>query len=211
MVDDKGPGSSPRRIMHAWVTAPPSPTESVPYWQGMHAIPRVITVEDGRLMQRPIPELETLRGEERSFHDRVVTPESIGALPGMAGDAIEIAATFRQGDAARFGLKVRASADDKTCVPIWFDACTGEFGVADVRAPSDLTSQESVQMQVFVDRSVIEVYLNGHVITKVVYLDPLAQGVHVFAEGGACVLGDAKVWTMDSMWPTAGSETLRRG
>jgi sucrose-6-phosphate hydrolase SacC (GH32 family) len=203
MVDDKGPGGSPRRIMHAWVTAPPSPTEDVPYWQGMHAIPRLIAVEGGRLVQRPIPELETLRGGERSFHERVVTPGSADVLEQGAGDALEIAAAFQPGDAGRFGLKVRVSTDGEISLPIWFDARTNEFGAADVRAPSDLAPKAPVRMQVYVDRSVIEVYLNGNVITKVAYLDPNAQGVHAFAEGGACVLEDARIWQMNAMWPTA--------
>jgi sucrose-6-phosphate hydrolase SacC (GH32 family) len=203
MVDDKGPGGSPRRIMHAWVTAPPSPTEGVPYWQGMHSIPRVITVEDGRFYQRPIPELEALRGQGQSFHDRIVAPEAAEVLEGLAGDAIEIVATFRRGDARRFGLKVRASADGKTGVPVWFDARTGEFGVADVHAPGHLAPEEPVQMQVFVDRSVVEVYLNGNALTKVAYLDPSAQGLEAFADGGSCVLANATAWEMNSMWPIA--------
>jgi beta-fructofuranosidase len=167
----------------------------------MHAIPRVIGVEGGRLVQRPIPELQTLRGEERSIHERVVTSGPADVLEGVTGDGLEIAAAFRRGDAARFGLVVRASPEGKTGVPIWFDAHTNEFGVADVRAPSDLAPEEPVQMQVYLDRSVVEVYLNGNVITRVAYLDPGAQGVHVFAEGGSCVLEESKVWQMNVMWP----------
>jgi beta-fructofuranosidase len=162
----------------------------------------VIAVEGGRLVQWPIPELQTLRGEERSFHHRVATPGSADVLREMAGDALEIVVTYRRSDAERFGLKVRVSPDGRTRVPIWFDARTNEFGVADVRASSDLAPEEPVQMQVYIDRSVIEVYVNGNVITKVAYLDPLAQGVHLFAEGGTCILEDAMIWQMNAIWPT---------
>jgi sucrose-6-phosphate hydrolase SacC (GH32 family) len=203
MVDNKGPNSSARRIMHAWVTAPPSPTQDVPYWQGMHAIPRVITVERGRLIQRPIPELTVLRGQEQSFGDRTITPESTDALVGVTGNALEIVATFQRGDAGRFGLLVRASTDGQTNIPVWFDALSGEFGLADVRAPSDLAPEEPVHMRVFVDRSVVEVYLNGNALTKVTYLDPNAQGVEAFAEGGSCILDSATVWRMNPMWSLA--------
>jgi sucrose-6-phosphate hydrolase SacC (GH32 family) len=200
MVDDNGPGGAARRIMHAWVKAPPSPTKGVPYWQGMHSIPRVIAVEGGRLVQRPIPELEMLRGQEQSFQGRTVIDGSTDMLEGVMGDALEIIATFRRGDAMRFGLRVRSSADGKTGVPVWFDARSGEFGIADVHAPSDLASNEPVWMQVFVDRSVIEVYLNGNAITKVAYLDPKAQGVKAFARGGSCIMEHAKVWKMTPIW-----------
>ena len=122
-------------------------------------------------------------------------------VEGATGDALEIVATFEQVDAARFGLLVRSSTDGKASVPVWFDARSGEFGIADVRAPSDLAPEKPVRMQVFVDRSVVEVYLNGNALTKITYLDPCAQEVAAFAEGGSCTLASATVWEMNSMWP----------
>jgi len=201
MVDDKGAGGTARRIMHAWVTSPPSPTEGVPYWQGMHAIPRVITIEEGRLVQQPIPELEVLRGQNQTFGDLIVTPESRGLLDGIRGDALEIIAKFRPCDAGCFGLKVRAAADGETAVPVWYNVQSGEFGVADKRAVSDLMPGEAVQMHVFVDRSVIEVYVNGHAITKVAFVDPAAQNVEVFSCEGTCSVDQIGIWQMGSMWP----------
>jgi sucrose-6-phosphate hydrolase SacC (GH32 family) len=203
MVDDKGPGGSPRRIMHAWVRAPASPTAGVPYWQGMHSIPRVIALQGRRLIQQPIPELESLRGQEKSFGDRTIAPGTTVALEGISGDTLEIVASFRPGDAERFGLRVRVSPDGNTGVPIWYDARTGAFGIADVHAFSDLGPNEPVQMQVFVDRSVIEIYLNGSALTKVIFLDPKALGIEAFATGGSCTLTGGTVWRMGSMWSTA--------
>ena len=154
------------------------------------------------MTQQPIPELEILRGQEWSFRNLVVNPDSKSLLDGLTGDALEIVATFWRGDARRFGLKLRVSTDGERNVPVWFDSRTGEFGIADVHTGSDLGPEAPVRMHVFVDRSVIEVYLNGNVITKVAYVGPVARGIDAFAEGGTYVLDDIKVWEMNAMWPT---------
>jgi len=200
MVDDKGPGGSQRRIMHAWARTPPTPTKSVPWWQGAHAIPRVISVAGGRLVQEPIPELKVLRGKKSQFGNLSVTPESKDLLEGAGGDALEIIATFKPGGAKRFGLKVRASADGKGGVIIWYDPAGRQFGVANRRAPSDLKAPGPVRLHVFVDRSIVEAYCNGNAITKVTYVDAAAKGLAVFAEGGKCTLESIEIWKMKSMW-----------
>jgi len=200
MFDDKGPGGSQRRLMHAWVRNPPSPTRSVPYWQGIHSIPRIITLGDGRLIIEPIPELQVLRGEGQSFRNITLTPESKNLLQEIKGDTLEIIATFQPCKARRLGLKVRVSSDGETNVPVWYDTQECKLGVADKRSPTDLNPNQPVKIHVFVDRSVIEVYVNGNAITKVAYLDPDAQGVDLFVEGGDCILESLDVWEMTSPW-----------
>ena len=200
MVDGKGPGGAARRIMHGWVCNPPSPTKTVPYWQGAHSIPRVITVAGGRLVQEPIPELKALRGAKSEFRDLGVTPESKGLLKGLGGDALEIVAAFEPGKARRFGVKVRVSGDGKTALPIWYDAGRREFGIAEKRMAGDLKAGAPVTMRVFVDRSIVEAYVNGNAVTKVTYLEPKARGVELFAEGGACTLKSLQAWKMASTW-----------
>ena len=127
MVDNKGPGGSPRRIMHGWATTDPSPTKTVPYWQSAHSIPRVLTLKDGRVWQEPIAEIYTLRTEHQSFRNIEVTQESGDLLKTVKGDALEIIATFKPGTAQRFGLNVRSS-EDNPGVQVWFDEWELTFG-----------------------------------------------------------------------------------
>ena len=121
----------------------------------------------------------------------------------IKGDTMEIIATFQPDNARCFGLKVRVSSDGKVNVPVWYDTQKGEFGVADKCYSSDLKPNQLVTMQVFVDRSVIEVYVNGNAITKVAYLDPDSQGIEIFSEDGDCMLESIDVWQMESMSTTA--------
>ena len=201
MVDDKGPGGTPRRIMHGWVKIAPTPTSKVPYWESAHSIPRVITLKDRRVWQEPIPELQTLRADKQSFKNLEVTPESGNLLKSVKGDSLEIIATFKPGTAQRFGIKVRSSATDADVnVPVWFDTRELTFGAAKGSMPSDLKPADPVTLHIFVDRSVIEVYLNGNASTAVCGHDPAAQGIVLFAQGGSCTLESLDVWRLRSAW-----------
>ena len=201
MVDDKGPGGAPRRIMHGWATIGRTPTRTVPYWEHAHSIPRVLTLKDGRVWQEPIPELRTLRADKQSFKNLVVTPESGALLKTVKGDSLEIIATFKPATARRFGINVRNSAaDPKLGVPVWFDARDLAFGAGKVSMSSDLKSGDPVTLRVFVDRCMIEVYVNGNANTVASHHDPAAQGVALFSTGGACTLETLEVWRMKSIW-----------
>ena len=200
MTDHKGIRGSDRRIVHGWVTTPATPTKDVSYWQGAHSIPRVITIKDGRLDIQPIAEIEELRGLKRSFNGISLVEGVAVPLKDVSGSAIEIVARFSPGKAKRVGINVRASADGSVSLPVWFDGATSEFGVGDKRGKSHLKPGEDVTLRIFVDRSIIEVYAGGRVITKCTLNDPAAQLIVPFAEGGEAVLKDIDIWQMKSMW-----------
>ena len=202
MVDDKGPNGSPRRIMHGWVTGPKTPTRTVPYWEGAHSIPRVITVEGDRLLQTPIPELSVLRGTHQRLTDLTVKPGWTGYLKDIAGDALEIVARFEPAGAnvTRFGLKTRVSGDGRQATPVWFEPASRKFGAADRGGPSDLPGGQPVTLHVFVDRSIVEVYLNGNACTARMFPDPQSLGLDLFADGGEVKVSSLEIWEMRTMW-----------
>lgn len=201
MVDDKGSGGTSRRIMHGWATIGRPPNSTVPYWEQAHAIPRALTLKDGRVWQEPIPELQKLRADRQAFKNLLVTPQSGNLLKTIKGDSLEIIATFKPGTAQRFGINVRSSATyPKTGVPVWFDAKELTFGAGQVSMASDLKPGDPVTMHIFVDRCVIEVYVNGNANTVAAFHDPAAQAVELFSDGGACTLETLDVWRLKSMW-----------
>jgi beta-fructofuranosidase len=200
MTDDKGPGGATRRLLHAWVTTPPSPTKTVPYWQGAHSIPRVLSLRDGRLWQEPIPELRVLRHNARTVEGMEVSSGDTVLLNNVSGDTLEIEAEFRIAEKGRAGLRVRASADGTDGVSIWYNWSTGVFGVDEVETSVPLDPDASVHLHVFVDRSIVEAYVNGHAMTKVTFVDPDDQAVAIFAEEAAAKLVSFKVWDIKSAW-----------
>ena len=211
MVDDKGPGGSRRQLMHGWVTGLESPTKSVPYWQGAHSIPRVLSLHGGHVLQQPIPEIETLRGRHQRFDGRTVEPDRAGCLPESRGDAVELIAVFDRGTstAARFGLKLRVSADGKEAVRVWYEPKTDQFGMdgAVTKKASawagmmrDGSGNQPVAVRVFLDRSILEVYCGGAALTGRTFPSPEALGMDVFAEGGVARLTSLEIWHMQSIW-----------
>lgn len=199
MVDDKGPGGAPRRIMHGWAITDKTPATTVPYWQNAHSIPRVLTLKDGRVWQEPIPEISILRAEHQSFRNIEVTQETGDLLKTVRGDALEIIATFRPGTSKRFGINVRSSADNPG-VQVWYDEWELTFGAGQRSTSTDLKTEDLVTMHIFVDRCLVEVYVNGNAITVSSFHNPAAQGVTLFSDGGKCTLETLEVWRMKSMW-----------
>ena len=220
MTDNQGPQGAERRLMHGWVTGPPSPTKDVPYWQGAHSIPRVISLKNGRVWQEPIPEMSSLRGEHKRWDDR----DASGRLP-MEGHALELQATFDPGTADVFGLNLRVSEDGSDLVRVFFDRRSGEFGVDGPtlernrenlgpsnegrsikikRQASFLATNTAVTMHIFLDRSIVEVFINGCAYTARAFSPADAQRIEVFSEGGVAKLRTLDIWEMKSIWQAPG-------
>ena len=108
MTDDHGPAGAARQLMHGRVTGPATPTAEVPYWQGCHSIPRVITLSGDSILQHPIPEIECLRDEHHHFTD-IAAAEA--ELAGIRGDTLEISIVFRPDAQSRVGFDLRRSTD----------------------------------------------------------------------------------------------------
>jgi beta-fructofuranosidase len=211
MVDDHGPGGSRRQLMHGWVTGPESPTKATPYWQGAHSIPRVLSLPGKHVLQQPIPEIEVLRGRHQRFAGLTVEPSRVGYLPESRGDAVELIAVFNRGasKAARFGLKLRVSADGKEAVRVWYDPQTDQFGLdgavtqkasAWAGLTRDGSGNQRINVRVFLDRSILEVYCSGAALTGRAFPTCEALGMDLFAEGGAASLTSLDIWSMHSMW-----------
>jgi len=203
MTDDKGPGGGKRRLLHAWVTGPRTPTKAVPSWQGASAIPRVLRLDGNRIRQEPIPEMRALRGRHYSFSD--LKKEDFLKMKDIKSDTLELRATFAPGNAKNFGIKLRVSRDGSKFTRIYFDGNSRTFGVdgqAIRKGPqqSYLKPGQDVTMHIFLDRSIVEVYVNGSARTARTFPGPDALGLEIFSEGGAAKLKSLDVWEMKSMW-----------
>ena len=113
------------------------------------------------------------------------------------------------GDADFIGLSVRV-LDDFSCDVVWnVSAATLTAGVDPPwpavypPAPTD-----PVELEVFVDRSIVEVYFFGAALTSRCALPASLHdtvpseiaSVRAFAKGGTATLARLEAWTMGSMW-----------
>ena len=203
-VDQKGPGGAPRRIVMAMYSAISGHEAGRLPWNGVHAMPRSLALEGDHLRQDPLPELQSLRGTHSTLQGITITPDRLGYIP-QHGDTLEILAEFEPGDAMCFGLKVYVSADGASFVRIYFDAATREFGVdsnspgamPQGRGPSYIPQGQAVRLHVFLDRGLIEVFVNGQTCT--IAAPERLRGcscLDLFSEGGAARCTRLDIWEM---------------
>lgn len=185
-------------------------------WAGVMSVPRVLDLRPGGgLTIRPVDELQALRGAGRVFQDVTLTATSANPLAEVQGDCLELLVEFGDGDAAEFGIDVRCSPDRQEYTRIAYDRAQDRVTLdraqsstsPDVRrdersAPVKRAAGEALTLRVFLDRSVIEVYVNDRVcLTSRVY--PAREdslGVQLFARGGRVTVERVAAWPMRAIW-----------
>ena len=67
-------------------------------------------------------------------------------------------------------------------------------------AASDGPAYDVTTLRVFIDRSIIEVYVNGYAITFVDYPDPDHQDLRIIEKNPAVNIQSMDIWEIKSMW-----------
>lgn len=201
---------------------------------GIFALPMVLSLsDDGELLMAPVPELETLRHEHKHFSDIHLTSDEQRPLDEIQGDSLELRAVFEWESAEEFGLKVRCSPDGEEQTLTRFNTNPWHTNrrpqelrplrelILDVtrssvnpevsnresqRCTLDLPYGEPVELRVFVDRSVVEVFANDrHYLAKRIYpMRPDSEGVQLYSVGGKATVRSFSAWQMKAIWPTEG-------
>jgi beta-fructofuranosidase len=144
-------------------------------------------------------------------------------LDSIAGNAIEISMTIDPGDAHEVGLNVLRSPDAEETTRIsFFPKGHQRWGSAHLQidgssssirtdliprppelAPFDLSKSESINLRIFVDRSIIEVFANDmQCLTLRAYPDrDDSVGVSLFSRGGTAKFTGIESWKMECTWP----------
>jgi beta-fructofuranosidase len=190
-------------------------------WSGTLTLPRALSVSaDGMLEQRPASELESLR-TERLFETAGDRTGEIARLDD-AGTAFEVGTTLTLLDAEAFELVVRESPNGAERTPIRY---TGSELVVDREHTShdERTAADpqrlplgndggdgiggrcfaSLDLRVFVDGSIIEVFANERqCLTSRIYpTREDATGLSIRAIGGPVSIGVLEVWELTGAWP----------
>jgi beta-fructofuranosidase len=197
--DDQG-----RWIMWGWVLEARSRAEQVTAgWASMQTVPRVVSLgPDGMLRFDPPEEYEALRREHRSLASTELPADTTTVLDDIQGAQLEIQATFEPGGAQAVGI---ALFDGAPQADILYDAKAGVLRCKDQSAPFRLADGETLDLRVFVDGSVVEVFGNRRVcLTERIY-PAAAQNMKVglMARGGQATARKLDVWKLGSIWPAA--------
>ncbi len=177
-------------------------------WSGTLSIPRELSSEDGRLKQRPAPELDALRTNHS--HPEFETLDGERRLD-LRGRALELDATVHRESADEVELAVLESPDEIERTPIRITdeelIVERERSSLDERVSTEpqrmgiADLDEPLSLRAFVDGSVIELFANERrCLTSRVY--PTREdsvGVSLSAHGGTARV-ELDAWTLDSAW-----------
>jgi beta-fructofuranosidase len=205
--DDRG-----RRIMWSWIFDRRSQaSKDASGWSGELSLPRVLWEgEDGTLRMRPADELAGLRYNPQTRTGLAIAADSTIPLPEMGGASLELEVQMRSASALRYGVKVFCSPDAAEETLVAYDTVAGALTV-DTRkaslgegtktvesAPFRLRADEPLELRIFLDKSVVEVFANDRqAIARRVYpTRPDSTQAHLFAQGGAATALRVRKWEM---------------
>lgn len=205
---------------------PGKPTER---WNQIMTLPRRLTVEGDTVYQEPAGDIASLRGTHTKVGATTLAPNEEVILDAVDGNAIELEVEIDPKSASSVDLNVLRSPNreeftritfykergyrDRSVQPnpvtstITLDATYASMA-DDVRARApetahvDLTDGQNLKLRVFIDRSVVEVFVNGRQCLAVrVYPDrPDSTGVSLRAQGSTAQLVSLDAWQMTSIY-----------
>lgn len=173
-------------------------------WTGVYSFPRCLWAENGELHMAPASELDRLQSHEQRFRVGRITDGV--KLEVRNGESFRIKAEIDvKGGMAGFAVRCGCESGEKTL--IYYDAaekklvmdttksgCAGRKVVE--KAPFELKDGEKLSLDIFVDRSVVEVYANERqAICRRVYPSQPKDAVGVCAIGDGD-FGDVTAWEM---------------
>jgi beta-fructofuranosidase len=168
----------------------------------MQTLPRELSLpEDGVLRIQPLRELAQLREAEQREADVTVSPGALQVLSSISGDALELAVTLEPAAGARCGVVVYADADGTGGLPVTVSPQAGTLSLGDVRAPLSLAEGEAIQLRVFLDKNVVEVFANDRqAMVASHFATPGHLSIALTSEGGDTRASDIRGWEMKSIY-----------
>ncbi|RXJ02561.1 glycoside hydrolase family 32 protein [Anaerobacillus alkaliphilus] len=186
-LDAKG-----RRVMVSWMAMWESDMPEREFdWAGAMTLPRELTLANGKVISKPVPELKALRGEFIEYRNIKMKGEA--KLPGISGDCIELEVVVDAKTSAEFGLKLRVDEErQQETVLVYhareetltFDRKKAGVGPRGIRKAPAVLKNGQLHLHIYIDKSSIEVFINGgeQVMTGRVYPSEQATGICFFAE-----------------------------
>ena len=213
LLDDKG-----RRIMWAWIfDKRKEETIEASGWSGTMSLPRVLSLgKDGKLLMKVPEELKTLRYNGKEQNGLTVKADTDLLLEGISGNCIELNLEIAPNKAGQVGVKVCCSPDGKEETLVYYDAAdkklkidTHKSSLSDEGSkkteagPFELGADEPLKLQVFIDKSVVEVFANDRQAVMRRIYPSLADsvGVKLFSKGAPATVQKLQAWDMAAANP----------
>ena len=186
-------------------------------WANLMSLPREWSLSaDGKtLLQKPFEELEKLRGPYQHFENIAVAAGQSNFLPSASGRHLEIRAKIDPGTASRVGLVLAKSDDGTERTRIFWEV---PFNILQIERSNsstnsstpegtvstnfEATAGQPLDLHVFLDGSVLEVFINETKAlssTRIYPENPSSIGLDLFTQGGTATFQTIDVWEMKDM------------
>jgi sucrose-6-phosphate hydrolase SacC (GH32 family) len=173
--------------------------------KGVQSLPTELELpEDGILRIMPARELESLRYDEQSQRDIVVGNGSAVVLEEIKGDHLELDVLITDSGENSFGVEVLCPEAGQGGLRIRVNRANNLLEVGNEKLPFTLKKGEALSMRVFVDSTLVEVFLNDRVV---VMSDKgrragatINDRVALFSEGGDLTVDRVTAWKMKSAY-----------
>lgn len=187
-----------RTVMIAWMQNWDTSRLQAPdsRWFGQMTLPRELSIRDGRLIQKPVRELEKLRSNRVEYRDVVVTDTV--RLEGIEGRRIDMELELAPADEQHIYEKfaVRFAQGDRFHTAVSFRPhgsilkidrkYSGSRRAAIHQRRSNVRSENGrIKLRLILDRFSAEVFVNDgeHVLSITMYTAQEANGISFFADG----------------------------
>lgn len=173
--------SDGRRVMWAWLDSLSKELNV----RTLQSLPRELSLaQDGTLRIKPIRELELQRHDQKTQSNVKVDLPGVRPFGGVAsatvakleGDSLEIRVTVARSEAERKRFGFTVYSDGKAAgLPILIRPETGTLRVGTTEAPfavADLPAGEDLELRIFLDKYLVEVFANDRQALVAAYAGP---------------------------------------
>ena len=186
-----------RRILIAWMQSwhnsfIPDGQE----WQGMMTIPRELYLSDGRIIQKPVKELEQYRVRPVSYSNEKV--EGGQNFDGIEGRTLDMTVIIKSGEFQEFYIDVAKDAEHYTRITynrrkreIEVDRTFAGMNrdVVCIRRAEVESEAERITLRFILDRNSVELFVNDGALSMstAIYTPQTADGISFFCDGNAII------------------------
>ena len=186
-----------RRVMIGWMQNWDTCNLHTPStaWYGQMSVPRELSIQDGRLYQRPVRELEALRGAPVTYEHVAISDEEL-TLPGIGGRMADLEIELEPGETPFNRFAVRFARNDQFHTGVSFRPVESVLkvdrkfsgsrrAIIHQRRAKVRHDRGRLKLRLILDRYSVEVFVNDgeKVMSATLYTDLAADGISFFADG----------------------------
>ncbi|MEE9189706.1 MAG: glycoside hydrolase family 32 protein [Candidatus Neomarinimicrobiota bacterium] len=189
-----------RRLLWGWVQG--GGTSGYP-WSGQLTLPRILSLRsDGKLEQKPVPELQALRG--KSFSHRNITVKQVSEYPlqTIPGGGLELIMEFDPVTADSLAIRFDNGGNYNHDFSILYDHFNQQIIAGDRKAGFKLLDTEShITLHIFLDKTVYEIYANYRVCFTGRFKPMEKENYNIFllANGSDITIRSLDIWKLESV------------